>query len=86
MKSDISCLKENNEEIIKKYEEIKKNISSIGNETKETKKKRRIAIGIIIWLIISMYMNIYDDIKGIKNKIIREHGYGMIIETDEYIA
>ena len=80
-KSNIRELIESNEYINKKYCEIEKNIVSI---RKETKKKRIISIGIIIWLIISMYMTISEDIGRIKNKIIREHGYGMIIENDKY--
>ena len=49
-------LRESNKEMNRKYEEVKENIRLIGNETKETKKKRRIAIGLIIWLVISAYM------------------------------
>ena len=49
------------------------------------KKKRRVVIGIIIWLVISLYMNLLDDIEGIKNKIIREHGYGMTIQDNKEI-
>lgn len=82
-KSNIRELIESNKYINKKYYEIEKNIVSI---RKETKKKRIISIGIIIWLIISMYMTISEDIGRIKNKIIREYGYGMIIQNDKYIA
>ena len=84
--SDIRDLRESNINLNRKYEEIKESISLIGNETKETKKKRRIAMGLIIWIVISMYMEISDDIDRIKNKIIREHGYGMTIETDKYMS
>lgn len=86
IKSEIRVLKECNKDINRKYEEIKETISLIGNETKETKKKRRIVIGIIIWLVISMYMNLSDDIARIKKKIIREHGYGMTIQNDKYLV
>ena len=34
---------------------------------------------------ISVY-DFYSDIERIKNKIIREHGYGMTIETDKYMV
>ena len=81
--STIRELIESNKNINRKYEEIKESISLIKNEDKETKKKRRIAIGIIIWLVISAYMSLSDDIDGIKNKIIREHGYGMTIQEDK---
>lgn len=80
-KSNIIELIESNKYINKKYYEIEKNIVSI---RKETKKKRIISIGVVIWLIVSMYMSISEDIGRIKNKIIREHGYGMIIENDKY--
>lgn len=82
-KSNISELIESNKYINQKYYEIEKNIVSI---RKETKKKRIISLGIIIWVIISMYINISDDIGRIKNKIIREHGYGMTIQNDKYRA
>lgn len=84
--AEIRELRESNKEMNRKYEEVKENIRLIGNETKEMKKKRRIAIGLIIWLAISAYMTLSSDIERIKNKIIREHGYGMIIETDKYMA
>ncbi|HBF7900808.1 hypothetical protein KWK59_019030 [Clostridioides difficile] len=71
---EIRDLKESNKDINIKYEELKRIIGSIGNETKETKKKRRIATGMIIWLVISAYMSLSDDIDRIKSKIIREHG------------
>ena len=74
-----SC-RELNKNINQKYYEIEKNIVSI---RKETKKKRIISISIIIGLIISMYITISEDIGRIKNKIIREHGYGMIIQNDK---
>ena len=83
--STIRDLIESNKDINRKYEEIKESISLIKNEDKEMKKKRRVIIGIIIWLVISLYMNLLDDIEGIKNKIIREHGYGMTIQDNKEI-
>ncbi|MCI9970815.1 hypothetical protein JY745_20415, partial [Clostridioides difficile] len=85
IKSDIRDLKECNNDINRKYEEIKESIGLIKNKDKEMKKKRRVVIGIIIWLVISLYMNLLDDIEGIKNKIIREHGYGMTIQDNKEI-
>ena len=53
---EIRELRESNKDMNRKYEEVKETVRLIGNETKEMKKKRRIAIGLIIWLVISAYM------------------------------
>lgn len=84
LNKEIEKLKLQDSEIYKKYTELNNRISLMKEETNKKAKKKKIIIGIAIYMAISAYLSVSEDIDRIKNKIIREHGYGMTIQRDRY--
>ena len=84
LNKEIEKLKLHDSEIYKKYAELNNRMSLMKEETNKKAKKKKIIIGIVIYMTINAFWEIYTDIKSIKNKIIREHGYGMTIQHDRY--
>lgn len=86
LNKQIEILKIRDNEIYKKYAELNNRISLMKEETNKKAKKKKIIIGIVIYMTINAFWEIHTDIKSIKNKIIREHGYGMSMKYDIEIA
>lgn len=84
LNKEIEKLKLQDDEIYKQYAELNNKISLMKEETNKKAKKKKIIIGIAIYMAISAYLSVSEDIDRIKNKIIREHGYGMTIQHDRY--
>lgn len=84
LNKEIEKLKLQDDEIYRKYTELNNRISLMKEETNKKAKKKKIIIGIAIYMAISAYLSVSEDIDRIKNKIIREHGYGMTIQRDRY--
>ena len=85
LKCDIKKLEESNRELSKEQKEIRDVIDSMRKETKETRAKTLMLITVIVCVIFSQISCANMDIQGIKRKIIREHGYGVMIDTDKYM-
>ena len=84
LNKEIEKLKLHDSEIYKQYAELNNRMSLMKEETNKKAKKKKIIIGIAIYMAISAYLSVSEDIDRIKNKIIREHGYGMTIQHDRY--
>lgn len=84
LNKEIEKLKLHDSEIYKQYAELNNRMSLMKEETNKKAKKKKIIIGIVIYMTINVFWEICTDIKSIKNKIIREHGYGMTIQHDRY--
>ncbi len=85
LKCDIKKLEESNRELSKEQKEIRDVIDLMRKETKETRAKAFMLITVIVCVIFSQISCANMDIQGIKRKIIREHGYGVMIDTDKYM-
>ena len=85
LKYDIKKLEESNEFLLQEQKAIRDIIDSMRKETKETRAKAFMLITVILCVIFSQISCANSSIQGIKRKIIREHGYGMMIDIENYM-
>lgn len=66
--------------------ELHKDVNWVTSKIVKIKKNGLIILVILALMLISAMINMESDIERIKGKIIKEHGYGMTIQSNRYMS
>lgn len=82
----MKSLEKKNEQMYQDNEELHKDVNWATSKIVKIKKNGLIILVIVTLMLISSIINMTSDIERIKDKIIKEHGYGMTIQSDKYMS
>lgn len=82
----MKSLEKKNEQMYQDNKELHKDVNWATSKIVKIKKNGLIILVIVTLMLISSIINMTSDIERIKDKIIREHGYGMTIQSDKYMS
>lgn len=82
----MKSLEKKNEQMYQDNKELHKDVNWVTSKIVKIKKNGLIILVIVALMLISAMINMESDIERIKGKIIKEHGYGMTIQSNRYMS
>lgn len=82
----MKILEKKNEQMYQDNKELHKDVNWVTSKIVKIKKNGLLILVILALMLISAMINMESDIERIKGKIIKEHGYGMTIQSNRYMS